>query len=55
MGWCRPDWSVLGQGQMESSRECGYEPSGSIKCWETINWLHNWWALEILSSVELVT
>jgi hypothetical protein len=22
------------------------EPSGSIKCWETIKWLQNWWALE---------
>jgi hypothetical protein len=31
---------------VESSCECGYEPSGSIKCWETIKWLHNWWPLE---------
>jgi hypothetical protein len=22
------------------------EPSGSIKCWETIEWLYNWWLLE---------
>jgi hypothetical protein len=27
---------------VESSCECGYEPSGSMKCWETIEWLHNW-------------
>jgi hypothetical protein len=30
---------------VESSCECGNEPSGSIKCWETIEWLHNWWPL----------
>jgi hypothetical protein len=34
---------------VESSCECGYEPSGSIKYWETIKWLHNWWPLEWLS------
>jgi hypothetical protein len=28
------DW--IGLGQVESSCECGNEPSGSIKCWETI-------------------
>jgi hypothetical protein len=32
--------------KMESSCECGYEPSGSIKCRETIEWLHNWLSLE---------
>jgi hypothetical protein len=26
---------------VECSCKCGYEPSGSIKCWETIKWLHN--------------
>jgi hypothetical protein len=35
IGWVGVDWI-----------ECGYEPSGSIKCWETIKWLHNWWPLE---------
>jgi hypothetical protein len=41
---------------VESSCERGYEPSGSIKCWETIKfffiipvWLHNWWPLEYFS------
>jgi hypothetical protein len=38
LGQCGLDWS--------SSCECGYEPSGSMKCWETIKWLHNWWPLE---------
>jgi hypothetical protein len=36
------DWSSSGFGEVESSCECGHEPSGSIKCWDTINWLHNW-------------
>jgi hypothetical protein len=31
---------------VESSCERGNEPSGSIKCWETIEWLHNLWPLE---------
>jgi hypothetical protein len=32
-GRCRLDWSISGLGQVESPHECGYEPSGSIKCW----------------------
>jgi hypothetical protein len=42
------DWifSGSGKGQLESCCECGNESSGSIKCWETIEWLHNWWPLE---------
>jgi hypothetical protein len=27
---------------MEGSPEHGNEPSGSIKCWEVLEWLHNW-------------
>jgi hypothetical protein len=46
MGWCVLDWSGSGYGHVESSYEFGDEPSGSIKCWETIEWLHNWWPLE---------
>jgi hypothetical protein len=45
-GWCGLNWSGSGYEQMESSCECGNEPSGSMKCWETIEWLHNWWLLE---------
>jgi hypothetical protein len=45
-GRCGLDWPSSGKGQLESSCERGYEPSGSIKCWETIKWLHNWWSLE---------
>jgi hypothetical protein len=36
-------WPGSGQEHMVSSCECGNEPSGSIKRWETIEWLHNLW------------
>jgi hypothetical protein len=36
---------------VESFCEFGNEPSGSIKCGETIEWLHNWWPLS--SSADL--
>jgi hypothetical protein len=39
-------WSGSGYGQVVSSCECGNEPSGSVKCWETIEWFHSWWPLE---------
>jgi hypothetical protein len=42
MGWGGLDWPGSGQGQVENSCECGNEPLGSIKCWKTIEWLHNW-------------
>jgi hypothetical protein len=35
---------------VESSCECGNEPPGSIKCLETIKWLHCWWPLERYSA-----
>jgi hypothetical protein len=46
MGLCGLDLSGLGQRQVESSYEFDDEPLGSIKCWETIKWLHGWWPLE---------
>jgi hypothetical protein len=39
---------------VESSCELGNEPSGSIKCWETIERLHNLWPLECYSAPQLV-
>jgi hypothetical protein len=36
------DWT---DGSVEDSCEHGNEPSGSIKRWETLKWLHNWWFL----------
>jgi hypothetical protein len=41
IGWGGVEWISL-----ESSCEFGIEPSGSIKCWETIEWPNNWWPLE---------
>jgi hypothetical protein len=39
MELCGLDWSSSGlEEQMESSCEFGIEPSGSMKCWETIEW-----------------
>jgi hypothetical protein len=46
MGRCGLDLADSGQGQVESSCEHGNEPSGSMKCWESIEWLYNWWPLE---------
>jgi hypothetical protein len=31
---------------VEGSCEQDNEPSGSMKCWEVHEWLHNWWLLE---------
>jgi hypothetical protein len=44
MGWYGLDWSSSGKGQIVGSCEC--EPLGSIKCWETVGWLHKWWPFE---------
>jgi hypothetical protein len=35
---------------VEGSCEHGIEPSGSIKCWEVLEGLHNWWLLKKGSS-----
>jgi hypothetical protein len=35
-------WYGSGYGPMEGSCEHGNEPSGSIKCWEILEYLHNW-------------
>jgi hypothetical protein len=40
---------------VESSCEFGIEPSGSVKCWETIECPNNYLSLRVvLSSMELV-
>jgi hypothetical protein len=40
VGWGNVDWIGLAQdrNRWESSCEFGIEPSGSMKCWETIEW-----------------
>jgi hypothetical protein len=32
--------------EMEGSCERGNEPSGSIKCWEVLEWMYNWQLLK---------
>jgi hypothetical protein len=47
VGWGDVDWISLAQDRNRwSCCECGNEPSGTTKCWETIEWLHNWLPLE---------
>jgi hypothetical protein len=36
IGWDGMDWIGLAQ-----NRDHGNEPSGSTKCWEVLEWLHN--------------
>jgi hypothetical protein len=51
MGWDGVDWVDLAQeGPVEGSCEHGDEPSGSIKCWEVLEWLHNWRLLKKVSA-----
>jgi hypothetical protein len=40
VGWGDVDWIGLAKdrNRWESSCEFGIEPSGSMKCWETIEW-----------------
>jgi hypothetical protein len=47
MWWYGLDWSV------EDSCEHGNEHSGSIKCWEFLEWLHNWWLLKKGSALRV--
>jgi hypothetical protein len=46
------DWIGLAQDRYrwKSSCKLGNEPSVSINCWETIEWLHNLWPLEWYSA-----
>jgi hypothetical protein len=38
--------SGLGYAPVEDSCEYDTKPSGSIKCWEVLEWLHKWQLLE---------
>jgi hypothetical protein len=40
------NWSGSETVEVEGSCERGNEPSGSIKCWESTELLHNWRPLE---------
>jgi hypothetical protein len=37
IGWDGVDWIDMAQ-----DRDHGIEPSGCLKCWEVLEWLHNW-------------
>jgi hypothetical protein len=52
---CGFDSSVSGQVPVEGSCEHGNEPSGSIRCWEALEWLRKLLALlEDISLIELM-
>jgi hypothetical protein len=43
IGWDGADWIDMAQDRTKkSSCEHGTELSGSIKCWEVLDWLRNW-------------
>jgi hypothetical protein len=44
MGCDGVDWMDMVQDRDQLQGSCGHgiEPSGSIKCWEVLEWLHNW-------------
>jgi hypothetical protein len=42
IGWGGVDWIGLVQ---DGNRWCN-ETLGSIKCWDTIEWLYTWWPLK---------
>jgi hypothetical protein len=46
IGWGGANWIGLAQDR-DKWRACEFddEPSRSIKCQETIKWLHSWWPL----------
>jgi hypothetical protein len=47
IGWDGMDWVGLIWLRIgTSSCKHGNEPSGSIKCWEVLEWLHNWHLLK---------
>jgi hypothetical protein len=44
IGWDGGDWVDLAQDrdQQRALVKTVMEPSGSLKCWEVPEWLHNW-------------
>jgi hypothetical protein len=42
IGWDGLDRTGSGWGPVEGSCEHGDEPSGSLKCWKILEYLHNW-------------
>jgi hypothetical protein len=46
IGWDDMEWIDLVQDKDQGSCEHDNEPSGFIKCWEVLEWLHNWQLLK---------
>jgi hypothetical protein len=46
MEWYGLDSYSSGQGPVVVSCEHDNETSGSIKCWEILEWLSDWWLLK---------
>jgi hypothetical protein len=46
MVWYGLGRSGSGSGPVEGSCEPGNEPSGSVKWWEVLEWMHNWQLLK---------
>jgi hypothetical protein len=55
IGWDGMDWIDLAQDmdQRRGSCEHGNETSGSIKCWEVLEWLRNWQLLKTGSAPQV--
>jgi hypothetical protein len=51
IGWGGVDWIGLAQDREKwrALVNAVMTIPGSIKCWETIKWLHDWWPLEWFS------
>jgi hypothetical protein len=48
VGWGKEDWIGLAQNRNRWRALVNFavEPSGSMKCWESVACSHNWWPLE---------
>jgi hypothetical protein len=56
IGWGGMDWIGLVQDRdMWRALVSGSEPSGSIRCWEILEWLQNWQSRVVLCFIESFT
>jgi hypothetical protein len=52
IGWGVMDWIDLAQdrGQWRALVNTAMKLSGTVKCWEVLEWLHNWQLLRKVSA-----